>query len=191
MGVEGPAYGRILSENVHASGDVLAASNFCNPGVECEIAVRIGTDAKDEIYSRDTIGGIIDGVLPAIEIVENRYRDFLALGTPMLIAEDFSHRACVLGSPITEWRDIELSSVYGRTLISGVEMGSGIGADVMVHPLEATVWLANTLASHGERLTAVQVVLTGSVAPVIWIDTPAATADVTLKNLGVVRIEIS
>ena len=191
MGVEGPAYGRILSENVHASGDVLAASNFCNPGVECEIAVRIGTDAKDEIYSRDTIGGIIDGVLPAIEIVENRYRDFLALGTPMLIAEDFSHRACVLGSPITEWRDIELSSVYGRTLIGGVEIGSGICADVMVHPLEATAWLANTLASHGERLTAVQVVLTGSVAPVIWIDTPAATADVTLKNLGVVRIEIS
>ena len=59
------------------------------------------------------------------------------------------------------------------------------------HSLEAIAWLANTLASHGERLTAGQVVLTGSVAPVIWIYTPVtATADVTLKNLGAVRIEI-
>ena len=190
LGVEGPAYGRILSENVHTSGDVLAASTFCNPGVECEIAVRIGTDAKEEIYSRDTIGGIIDALLPAIEIVENRYRDFLALGTPMLIDDDFFHKACVLGSPITEWRDIDLSTVKGRTLIDGVEKGSDTGADVMGHPLEAIAWLANTLASHGERLIAGQVVLIGSMATVIWIDTPAATADVTLKNLGAVRIGI-
>ena len=108
----------------------------------------------------------------------------------MLIADDFFHKACVMGTPITEWRDIDLSSVYGQTLIDGVEIGSGIGADVTGHSLEAIAWLANTLASHGERLTAGQVVLTGSVAPVIWIDTPAATADVTLKNLGAVRIEI-
>ncbi len=153
--------------------------------------MRIGTDAKDEIYSRETICGIIDAVLLAIEIVENRYRDFLALGTPMLIADDFFHKACVLGTPITEWRDIDLSSVYGRTLIDGVKIGSGIGADATGHPLEAIAWLANTLASHGELLTAGQFVLTGSMAPVIWIDTPVAAADVTLTNLGAVRIGIS
>jgi 2-keto-4-pentenoate hydratase len=191
LGVDGPAYGRILSRNVHGNGAPLAVSDFCNPGIECEIALRIGTDADDTTYARDSIGQIIDTVLPAIEIVENRYGDFLARGTPTLIADDFFHKACVLGSPLTAWRDIDLAAVQGRTLIDGAEKGRGTGADVMGHPLEAVAWLANTLQGHGDKLRAGQVVLTGSVAPVIWIDRPAVKAEIQLERLGAVRVEIS
>lgn len=191
LGVDGPAYGRILSANVHENGVTLAGVGFCNPGIECEIALRIGSDAEDKIYTRETIGGIIDAVLPAIEIVENRYGDFLARGTPTLIADDFFHKACVLGMPVTDWRDIDLAAIAGLTRIDGIEKGSGIGADVMGHPLEAASWLANTLASHGERLVAGQIVLTGSVAPVIWIESTTASAEIELENLGAVRLEIS
>jgi len=191
LGVDGPAYGRILSINVHENGATLATSGFCNPGIECEIALRIGSDAEDKIYNRETIGGIIDAVLPAIEIVENRYGDFLARGTPTLIADDFFHKACVLGMPVTEWRDIDLAAIAGCTWIDGTEKGNGTGADVMGHPLEAVAWLANTLANHGERLVAGQIVLTGSVAPVIWIESTTASAEIELENLGAVRLEIS
>jgi 2-keto-4-pentenoate hydratase len=191
LGVDGPAYGHILSANVHESGAALSASDFCNPGIECEIAVRIATDAGAKTYTRETIGAIIEAVLPAIEIVENRYGDFLARGLPMLIADDFFHRACVLGTPVTNWQGTDLATVKGRTLIDGVKKGSGTGADVMGHPLEAIAWLANTLAAHGEKLTAGQIVLTGSVAPVIWIDRPAARTEIQMEGLGAVRVEIS
>lgn len=191
LGVDGPAYGHILSANVYEPGAVLSASDFCNPGIECEIAVRIGTDAGTGTYTRETVGEIIEAVVPAIEIVENRYGDFLARGTPALIADDFFHKACVLGTPVMEWQGIDLAAVKGRTLIDGVEKGSGTGADVMGHPLEAIAWLANTLAARGDQLTARQIVLTGSVAPVIWIDGPAAVAEIRLDGLGDVRVAFS
>ena len=191
LGVDGPAYGHILSANVHERGAVLSASGFCHPGIECEIAVRIGADAGNRTYTRETVGEIIDAAVPAIEIVENRYGDFLARGTPVLIADDFFHKACVLGMPVTDWQGIDLSAVNGRTLIDGVEKGSGTGADVMGHPLEAIAWLANTLAAHGTRLSAGQIVLTGSVAPVIWLDSPAAVAEIRLDGLGDVRVDFS
>jgi len=191
LGVDGPAYGHILSANVHESGAVFAASGFCHPGIECEIAVRIGTDAGTRTYTRETVGEIIDAAVPAIEIVENRYGDFLARGTPVLIADDFFHKACVLGTPVTDWQGIDLATVRGRTLIDGVEKGGGTGADVMGHPLEAIAWLANTLTAHGQQLTAGQIVLTGSVAPVIWIDAMPARAEIRLDGLGDVRVDFS
>lgn len=190
LGVDGPAYGRILSTNMHETGATLGAAGFCNPGIECEIALRIGADAEDRTYDRKTIGDIIDTVIPAIELVENRYGDFLVRGTSTLIADDFFHKACVLGAPVSDWRGMDLAAVTGRTLIDGDEKGNGIGADVMGHPLEAVVWLANKLAEHGEGLKAGQIVLTGSVAPVIWIDSATALARIELDGLGSVSLSI-
>jgi 2-keto-4-pentenoate hydratase len=188
LGVDGPAYGRIMANNVHPNGAVLAAADFCNPGIECEIGMRIESNAGYAPYTSDTVGDIVGSVFPAIEIVENRYGDFLARGTPTLIADDFFHKACVLGDEIPNWQGINLAAAAGRTLIDGDEKGSGTGAEVMGHPFEALAWLANTLADHGERLTAGQIVLTGSVAPVIWVESESADARIELDGLGEVSV---
>lgn len=191
LGVDGPAYGRVMANNVHPNGSTLTASGFCNPGIECEIGMRIESDAGYAPYTSDTIADIVGSVFPAIEIVENRYGDFLSRGTPTLIADDFFHKACVLGDEIADWQGIDLAAVAGRTLIGGEEKGSGTGAEVMGHPFEALAWLANTLADHGERLTAGQIVLTGSVAPVIWVENETAQAEIELDGLGRVSVELS
>lgn len=190
LGVDGPAYGRVMTSNVYENGASLAASGFCNPGIECEIAMRLNSDSGLAPYTSDTVGDIVGSILPAIEIVENRYGDFLARGTPTLIADDFFHKACVLGDEITDWKNIDLAAVTGRTLIDGKEEGSGTGAEVMGHPFEALAWLANTLTEHGERLRAGQIVLTGSVAPVIWIEEKSAAARIELDGLGDVSLEL-
>ena len=69
-----------------------------------------------------------------------------------------------------------------------MEKGRGTGAEVMGHPFEALSWLANTLAAQGEQLTAGQIVLTGSVAPVIWVESDTATAEIALDRLGSVSV---
>lgn len=191
LGVNGPAYGRVMASNVYENDATIGASGFCNPGIECEIGMRIDSNSGYAPYTSDTIGDIVGSIFPAIEIVENRYGDFLARGTPTLIADDFFHKACVLGDEISDWKNLDLAAMAGRTLIDGVEKGSGTGSEVMGHPFEALAWLANTLADHGERLMAGQIVLTGSVAPVIWVDTPTARAEIALERLGTVRLEFS
>lgn len=188
LGVEGPAFGRMMSANRLQAGSPVSPGGFCNPGIECEIAVRIGADAADTPYTRDSVGGIVDAVLPAIEIVENRYGDFLRRGTPLLIADDFFHKAFVPGAEVSDWQGIDLAAVRGRSLVDGVERGAGSGADVMGHPFEAVAWLANALAARGHRLAAGQTVLTGSVAPVVWLETFPCDVAIELSGLGAVSL---
>jgi 2-keto-4-pentenoate hydratase len=95
-----------------------------------------------------------------------------------------------MGDEIEDWQNIDLAATAGRTLIDGDEKGHGTGAEVMGHPFEALAWLANTLTEHGERLMAGQIVLTGSVAPVIWVDQSDAEARIDLDGLGSVGVSI-
>ena len=184
LGVDGPAYGRVMDYNIHSSEIALSPTGFVNPGIECEIAVRIGDVSTTEVQSKDTVAEIVDAVLPAIEIVENRYGDFLTRTSPTLIADDFFHKACVLGNEVSDWQDIDLAAVLGTTSVDGVKMGTGVGADVMGHPLEAVAWLSNALSAHNVTLKKGQVILTGSVAPVIWLENFPCSVEIELSDLG-------
>ena len=184
LGVDGPAYARMLHADTRADGAVFARAELLDPGIECEIAVRIGSDAEDAPYDRASISSIVGDVLPAIEIVENRYDDFAALGAPTLVADNFFHRACVLGEPASGWQAIDLAAVRGNTFIDGDKRGTGLGSEVMGHPFEVVAWLANTLRGHGHRLRSGEIVMTGSVAPVIWLDGGDRLATISLDGLG-------
>ncbi len=184
LGVDGPAYARMLRNDTHTDGAVFAHAELLSPGIECEIAVRIGHDAEDAPYDRASVGSIIGDVLPAIEIVENRYDDFAALGAPTLVADNFFHRACVLGQPAAGWQTLDLAAVRGNTLIDGEQRGTGLGAEAMGHPFEVVAWLANTLRGHDHTLRSGEIVMTGSVAPVIWLDDSDSLATISLDGLG-------
>ncbi len=191
LGVTEPAYGRIMSGTLIENGAKFASAGFCNPGIECEIAVRIGRDSHGTAYTRDSAAELVSAVIPAIEIVENRYGDFEQRGTPTLIADDFFHKACILGDEVGNWKSIDLAAVSGSVRIDGDEKARGTGAAVMGHPLEAIAWLANILASQGERLKAGEFVLTGSVTPVMWLDSFPCRAEISFDGLGSVAIELT
>lgn len=186
VGVAGPAAGGIMKRTVHDGHAVFAAGAFRNPGAECEIAVRIGEEIGPAAApcDRARIAASLDACMVAMEIVDNRYGDFLSMGAPMLIADDFFNAACILGRPVTDWRDLDLGGLTGRTIVDGVVAGTGRGADVMGHPLEAVAWLANLLAGRGRTLAAGEIVLTGSVVETQWIPDAATEVTVSVDGLG-------
>ena len=65
-------------------------------------------------------------------------------------------------------------------------VGTGLGAAVMGHPLEAVAWLANALAARGQNLAAGQIVLSGSFVAVHWIDAYPTEAVIEVDGLGTV-----
>jgi 2-keto-4-pentenoate hydratase len=67
-----------------------------------------------------------------------------------------------------------------------VEVGRGIGADVLGHPLDALAWLANHLAARGPGLRAGEFVSTGSVVATKWM-ARGDDAMVEVEGLGTVR----
>jgi len=183
--IDHPCAGGVLAGAVHERRATIAGAQLVRPGVECEIALRLGRDlaAADAPHCAETVADAVDACMAAIEIVEDRYRDHRALGVPTLLADDFFGFGCVLGRPVTAWRPFDLATLRATTHIDGQVVGEGVAGDVMGHPFEALAWLANRWAERGRGLERGALVLTGSIVAVAWLD-GAAEIRATVEGLG-------
>jgi 2-keto-4-pentenoate hydratase len=137
------------------------------------VGLRLGADLPCGPCTRTDAAAAVAEVFAAIEIVEKRYNDLGALGTPTLIADQVFHRAGVLGRPAAGWQAADLGAIRGRVTVDGALRGEGVGADLLGHPFEALAWLAaSPAAAVFGGLKAGQVVFLGSVTPPIWLDGP-------------------
>ena len=180
-----PCAGALYEGRLYDAPATVAHADHWRPGVECEIAVRLGQSLRAEAapFDRAAVAGAVDACMAAIEIVDDRYEDFRALDTPTLIADDFFSAGAVLGPTVAAWRDIDLAAAAGTMAIDGTQVGAGTGSDVMGHPFEALTWLANHAAASGRPLHAGDVVLTGSVVETKWV-APGASVRVAVAGLG-------
>lgn len=186
LGVSGPVYGHVRSKNILPPGSIFTGNPACQPGVECEIAFRLAEDLRPQSkpHDRHSVAVAIDAILPTIEIVENRYGDYRACSLALLTADDFFHKACVVGAPVTAWRDIDLAACTGHVAVDGTQVETGRGSEVLGDPLNAVVWLANKLAERGVGLKAGQIISTGSMTPVHWIKRLPAEIEITIGGVG-------
>ena len=180
-----PCAGALYEDRVHHVEATVPFAEHWRPGVECEIAVRLGRPlpAADVPFDRRTVAAAVESCMAAIEIVDDRYDDFRALDAPTLIADDFFSAGAVVGGSAWGWRELDLRALRGAMTINGVEVGTGIGADVMGHPFEALAWLANNAAASGRPLAAGDIVLTGSIVETRWVE-PGDTVRVAIESLG-------
>ncbi len=185
LGIAHPCAGALYEGRTHHAPATVAHADYWRPGVECEIAVRLGRSLAPAAapFDRAAVAGAVEACMAAIEIVDDRYDDFRALDTPTLIADDFFSAGAVLGSPLAAWHALDLAAVGGVMTINGVQVGAGTGADVMGHPFEALAWLANHAAAGGRPLQAGDVVLTGSVVETKWVES-GDTVCVAVTGLG-------
>lgn len=186
--IEHPCAGGVFERTVHRSPATVSHRDFVRVGVECEIVARLGKDLPPRAtpYSRAEAAEAVVACMAGMELVDARYVDYSKLDTPTLIADDFFDAGCVLGPEVAAWREFDLAALTGVTTINGVEVGRGVGADVMGHPLEALGWLANELSRRGRGLRAGEFVFTGSVVATKWLE-PGDHAVMDIERLG--RVE--
>lgn len=189
LGIDGPAAGFMLE--VLSSGAELQDASLRSPGVECELAVRLGRDLPPGPCSRDQAFAAVGELMAAIEVVENRYEDLRALGTPTLIADQVYHAAAVVGpAGDVDWRALDLAGLNGQIRVGGEVRGEGRGGDLLGDPLRCLSWLAaSPVPAAFGGLFAGQVVLLGSVTPPIWLDGPSEVV-VSFTDLPEVRLRI-
>jgi 2-keto-4-pentenoate hydratase len=197
LGVATPAAGFMTAANLKPDGFATPFDDWLAPGTECEIALRLGADIPftGSPPSREAAAAAVATVLPAIEIVENRYTDMKAVGTPTLIADQFFHAAAVLG-PETRMEPAALAAgalrgIAGGMRIDGALFGEGRGADLLGDPLTVLCWLAasGAAAAFG-GLKAGQVILCGSVTPPAWLSGPGLV-EVGFSGLGSVSVRFT
>ncbi len=189
LGLTGPAAGFMAAGDLHRSGATVPFANFIRPGVECELAVRLARDLPAASCTPKQAADAVGDLFAAIEIVENRYGELTALGTPTLIADQVFHAAAVLGDPGgQDWRSLDIGSLRGRLLVDGQQRDEGVGADLMGHPMNCLAWLAgSSVAAAFGGLKAGQVVMLGSVTPPVWLTAPAS---VTVEFAQLPRVQV-
>ncbi len=190
LGLPGPAAGFMHAADLHGSGSTLHYADFLQPGVECEVAVHLGADLPPGPCTPGQAAAAVDGVMAAIEVVENRYPDLRAFGTPALLADGVFHAAAILGMPYEGWRTLDLPALLGDILVDGASRGTGSGAALLGGPMQALAWLAGSAeAAAFGGLHAGQVVMLGSVTLPVWLDGPA-TIEVRFPPLPPVTLTL-
>lgn len=192
LGIPNPCAGDIFEETVRQGFATVPRSGFVKLGIECEIAVELGRNVfpSDGPFTRDSIAPAVHAVMAAIEIVDDRYRNYSELGVPTLIGDDFFDSGCVLGDPVVEWRHLDLPALSGVTRVNGKEVGRGTGGLIMGHPFEALAWLAHSRAARGMGLKQGDFVLLGSVVETKWLNA-GDDARIEIEALGGVGLKVT
>lgn len=191
LGIPEPAAGKVLARDCHWGPARLARKDYLNPGVECEIAVRLGADLPPEEapFTERDVRKAVQAAMASIELVDARWADFRTVDVASLIADGFFHSAVVLGIE----HDLPargLAALAGAMRVDGKEVGRGLGADILGDPMTVLAWLANHAAHRGETLAAGQMVTLGSLCPPHWLH-GAAAVEVEIEALGAVTLELA
>ena len=116
LNIANPCAGGVFAPTVQHRHGMFRHADFLHVGVECEIAVRLAKPlpAEGAPYDRNSVAAAVGACMAAIEVVDDRYQDYRSFDTPTLIADDFFNAGCVLGTPVENWRELNLARVVGR-----------------------------------------------------------------------------
>ena len=191
IGSPEPVFGAVFANTVHRSGARLERASFRRLGLESEIAVRLARD----LPLREPPHGIADvlpavgGLFAAIELVDDRYQDFTAVGAPTIVADNAFNAGLVLGRPTRDAGGRDLARLRVRTLVGGRIVAEAESSALMGHPLAALAWLADRAARLGWRLERGCIVSLGTITPVQWIDGPCRLR-AEVEGIGAVEVRI-
>ena len=185
MGIDHPCGGMIYARRIHASPATIRLDGFKHMVVECELAVRLGTDLPGVAggYTRESVRPAIRAVMPAFELIEDRNAVYKATRALSLIADNAWNGGIVLGAETALAKSLELDGIAGTLSAGGTTRGAGKTDD----PLGALAWVANLAIERGRPMTAGMVVITGSVIPTLAI-APGERFEFTLAGLGTVAM---
>jgi 2-keto-4-pentenoate hydratase len=182
MNVDSPDFGHLLDTMFWLEHEPIPAARFVQPRVEPEVAfVLAGPLRGPGVTAADAITAI-GYVLPALELIDSRIRDW-KIGLTDTIADNASSGGVILGSTPHRINEVDLRLSGCNLHKNGSLSGTGAGGAVLGSPLSSLVWLANTLGARGVALEAGHVILPGSITAAI----PVAAGDVvtaTFAGLG-------
>ncbi len=108
-----------------------------------------------------------DYVTPALEILDTRIlrvdpETKKARTIVDTISDNAANAGIVIGGRAMRPQDVDMRWMGAIVSRNAEVEETGLGAGVLNHPARGIAWLANRLASYGERIDARQIVLAGS-----------------------------
>lgn len=187
--VDQPDFGHLLDEMCIGDGEVAPTDALLQPRIEGEIAFVLKRRLEGPGLTAADVVRATDFVLPALEIIDSRIVDW-KIAYEDTIADNASSGLFVLGTKPVSLRDVDLPRVAMAMRKNGRICSTGAGVACLNNPVNAVVWLANTLGRLGEVLEPGHIVLSGALGPVAEVSAgDAYTLDIS--GVGSVGVRFS
>lgn len=130
MGVTDPVFGFLVDEFTVPDGGEVKVSELIHPKVEPEICFVTRTELKGPGCSIASVLAASDVVLPGIEVIDSRYRDF-KFDLKSVVADNTSASRFVVGGRAVDARSVDLRTTGLVLEKNGVPVALGAGAAVI------------------------------------------------------------
>jgi 2-oxopent-4-enoate/cis-2-oxohex-4-enoate hydratase len=179
VGVNRPDFGQLTSGMAYEEGEDLPLGGLIQPKAEAEVAFVLKRDLKGPGITATDVIYATDYVSPCFEIVDSRIADW-RIKIQDTIADNASCGVYVMGKSRKKPTDLDLTLAGMVLERNGELLDTAAGAAVQGGPVNAVVWLANTLGALGMPFLAGEVILSGSQSKLI----PAIAGEVLRCEVG-------
>jgi 2-oxo-3-hexenedioate decarboxylase len=182
MGVDQPSYGFLADYFACPDGAAIDTSKLIHPKVEAEVAFVTNKILRGPGCNIWDVYAATDFVLPAVEIIDSRYRDF-KFDLKSVVADNSSSTRFVTGGRKMAADAMDLRTMGVIMEKNGEVAEMGVGAAVLGNPAESVAMLANMLAERGEEIPAGTFVMTGGITAAVGVEA-GDNISVTYHGLG-------
>jgi 2-keto-4-pentenoate hydratase len=161
FGVDEPDYAYLLASQFYPENLPRSEAEFIEPYVELEPAFVFKRDVGGPHVTVADIISATDYVVPALEIVDSRVRDW-KIGFFDTLADSACSAGVILGGQPRNLNEVNLSNTLGVITFDDKVVAEGNTNAIYGSPISALVWLCHRIAEYGITLKAGQLILPGS-----------------------------
>jgi len=188
LGLAAPLIGYLMERALVPSGATVSLKGWAKPVAEPEIAVRMGRDLVANA-APETVMAVIENICPAIELAD--------LDPPpepgnldAVLAGDIYQRHVVLASQSRAGGSVE--GLTSRLIRRGAEANRTRDPEALTGKLvDIVAHVASTLAAFGEKLSAGDIVITGSITPPLMLEPDEAELAHAIDPIGEVSVRLT
>jgi 2-oxo-3-hexenedioate decarboxylase len=189
MGVNTPCFGFVSDYMASPDGGEIDCSKLIHPKAEAEICIVTKAPLRGPGCHVGLVLAAIDFVIPGVEIIDSRYRDF-KFDLKSVIADNTSAARFVVGGRARNADELDLRTIGVAMEKNGKLVAMAAGAAVLGHPAAAVAMLVNHLGARGQELPAGSFIMTGGVTEAIAVK-PGDSLVVRFQDLGSVGMRFA
>ena len=133
--------------------------------MEPELCFRVSTPI-DRALKRSELVDYIDGVAPALEIIDSRYENF-KFSLEDVIADNCSSAAFVVGP----WHsvDVDMSDLHIELIVNDESLAEGSSSAILGDPWLSVLAASRLCAQYNQLIPANAYLLAGAATPAIYL----------------------
>lgn len=169
MGVEKPCYGFLADYFSVPEGGEIPMSELIHPKVEAEFAFVTNKPLSGDNVSVEEVMDATELIVPAVEIIDSRYKDF-KFDLISVQADNSSSTRFVIGGRPARPEEFDWSTRGVVMTKNGEVVELGAGAAVLDHPAASVAMLASMLSERDEIIPAGTFIMTGGITAAVLVE---------------------